>query len=84
MRTTSGSSFRDRGERRLAVGGLADDLDVLLELQERPQSLAHDSMVVDDEDGDHGVTVRRTVVPASGCETTCTRRRCPSRARASR
>ena len=48
-----GLERRDRRERRLAVGRLADDLDVVLQLEERAQALAHDGVVVDDEDGDH-------------------------------
>ena len=58
----------DGVERGLAVGRLADDLDVVLQLEERPQALAHDRVVVDDEDADHAGTRRRTVVPAPGAE----------------
>ena len=39
-------------ERLVAVGRLADDLEALLEREERPQPLAHDRVVVDDQDAD--------------------------------
>ena len=37
-----------------AVGGLTDDLDVVLEFEEHPQAHPDDGMVVDDEDPDPG------------------------------
>jgi hypothetical protein len=38
--------------RLLAIGGLTDDLDAVLELEERAQALAHHRVVVDDHDAD--------------------------------
>ncbi len=49
---TSGSSSVGPRHGLLAVGGLADHLDAVLELEERAQPLAHDRVVVDDEDAD--------------------------------
>ena len=51
IRITSGRSRASR-HAPLAVGGLADHLDPVLELEERPQPLAHDRVVVDDQDAD--------------------------------
>ena len=47
-----------------AVGGLADDLDVGLEVEEDPQPHPDDRMVVDDEHADGGGSV--TVTPGAG------------------
>ena len=52
IRITSGDSSAARATASLAVGGLADDLDPVLELEERAQPLAHDRVVVDDEHAD--------------------------------
>ena len=44
------------------VAGLADDLDVVVRVQQQPQAGAHDGVVVDDEDADglgHGRDVTR-------------------------
>ena len=52
MSTTSGRSSLRRGDRLVAVGCLADDVDSVLELEERAQPLADDGMVVDHEHAD--------------------------------
>ena len=52
IRITSGSSSTARSMRLVAVGRLADDLEALLERQERAQPLAHDRVIVHDEDAD--------------------------------
>ena len=54
MRITSGSSSAAAVEGLGAVGSLADDLDVLLRLEDHPEPRAHERLVVDDEDPDHG------------------------------
>ena len=61
-----GLQARDRLHRLLAVGGLPHDLDVLLQGEEGAQALAHDRVVVGDEDADHRGTSRTMVVPAPG------------------
>ena len=48
-----GRVLRRGGDRLLAVAGLADHLDVVLQVEERPQALAHDRVVVGDQDADH-------------------------------
>ena len=48
------------GDRGLAVGRLPDDLDVVLQVEERAQALAHDRVVVGDQDADHA---RRDLEP---------------------
>ena len=53
IRITSGSSSAARLERLGAVGGLADDLDVLLGLEDHPEPRADERLVVDDEHADH-------------------------------
>ena len=57
----------------LAVAGLGDDLDVVLEVEERAQALAHDRVVVGEQDADHAGTSSRTVVPAPSVESTLQR-----------
>ena len=47
-----------------AVGGLADDLDVGLQVEEDPQAHADDGMVVHDEHADRGVGDRSRRLPA--------------------
>ena len=47
--TTSGSSRRAIGDALAAVGGLADDFDVGLQVEEDAQARADDGVVVDDE-----------------------------------
>ena len=42
------------GDRRLAVGGLADDADVRRAQEREPQAFADDLVVVGEEDGDLG------------------------------
>ena len=49
---TSGVSSVGPRHGLLAIGGLADDLDAVLKLEECAQALAHDRVVVDDEDAD--------------------------------
>ena len=63
-----GLQARDRLHRLLAVGGLPHDVDVVLQGEEAPQPLAHDRVVVGDEDADHRGTSRTMVVPAPGCD----------------
>src|SRR5581483_6047220 len=63
------------GHRRLPVAGLPDDLEVGPGGEEGAQALAHDRVVVDDQEPDgrrpaHGAgTHARTVVPRPGAET---------------
>ena len=52
IRTTSGARLGG-GQRLAAVGRLADDLDVVLEVEEGAQALAYDGVVVGDQDADH-------------------------------
>ena len=40
-------------ERLVSVGGLADDLDVVLAFEDHPDAAADERLVVDDEDADH-------------------------------
>ena len=68
--TTSGAQLLDQRQRLLAVGRLADHLDVVLQVEERPQPLAHDRVVVGDQHPDHRGTSSVTVVPSPGRETT--------------
>ena len=56
MSTTSGSEFRGLLERFAAVRRLADDLDVLLGLQDHSKPAPHERLVVGDEDADHRST----------------------------
>ena len=48
-----GVGARGGVDRGLAVAGLGDDLDVVLEVEERAQALAHDRVVVGEQDADH-------------------------------
>ena len=59
--TTSGSSAPRLGDRLDAVARLADDLDVLLGLEDHAEAGAHERLVVDDEDANahSAVTGRR-------------------------
>src|SRR5205085_2109396 len=54
-------------ERFARAPGLADDLDVVLRIEEHAQPGAHDRVVVHDQDADHGTGTSATiVVPAPG------------------
>ena len=53
MRTTSGASSRACVERLAAVRRLADDLDVLLRVEDHAKAAADERLVVGDEDADH-------------------------------
>ena len=52
MITTSGASRGGRLERRHAVGGLADDLEVVVQLEEVAHPAADHRVVVDEQDAD--------------------------------
>ena len=65
---TSGAQSLGLGHRLLAVARLADHLESVLELEERPQPLTHDRVIVGDQHADHRGSSRRTVVPAPGRE----------------
>ena len=54
--TTSGRARLDEVDRLLAVGGLADDREVGLGLQDHPQPLADHRLVVDQRDANHHET----------------------------
>ena len=54
MTTTSGSNVGRRLERGDAVGGLPDDLEVVVQVEEVAHAAADHGMVVDDEDADPG------------------------------
>ena len=56
MSTTSTSTLRDRRERLGAVAGLADDLEVRVAGEDAAEAVAHDRVVVDDEQPDRAVT----------------------------
>ena len=65
-RTTSGASVRVSGERRRAVGRLADDVEPL-GLEQRAGERPEAGVVVDDEDGRrHGRIVARGRVECIG------------------
>jgi hypothetical protein len=40
------------------VGGFADDLEVVLGVQDHPEARSHEGLVVGDEDADHGAAGR--------------------------
>ena len=61
MTTTSGSQPPDGVDRGLAVGRLADDLDVRLVREDHPEAGADELLVVDEEDAD-----RHRQAPADG------------------
>src|SRR4029453_2007705 len=66
-----GCQGADRLDGAGAVGGLAEDLDALLLLQQEPQALADHLVVVDDQHPDHGRppgSRTRTLVPWPGVE----------------
>ena len=50
-----GLVLADARERLSAVGGLGDDLDVLLGVEDHAEAAAHECLVVGDEDPDHGL-----------------------------
>src|SRR5262249_56003250 len=63
-----------QADRVLRVAALVLDLDVLLRLQEQAKPGAHERVVVDDEDADHGRgTSATSVVPAPGLVSTVSR-----------
>ena len=53
MSTTSGREVAGEGHGLLAVSGLADDLEVGLDLEDHPEPAAHQGLVVDDQHADH-------------------------------
>ena len=57
--TTSGRSARAMLDRLAAVGRLADDLDVGLGVEDHPEAVAHQGLVVGDQDADHRRDPRR-------------------------
>ena len=59
MSTTSGSQPLRAVDGLLAVGGLADDRDVVLGLEHHPKARAHERLVVGDEDADAHVEQRQ-------------------------
>ena len=52
IRTTSGWNFSHGVEGLAAVAGVADDFDFALALEQQPQRLPQDRVVIDDEDLD--------------------------------
>ena len=66
IRITSGASRGANCDRLLAVGGLAHDLDPVLELQERAQALADHGVVVDDQHPDRLSRHRGHLQPDGG------------------
>ena len=66
MSTTSGSSSRAMLDGLRAVVGLADDLEVVLDLEDHAEARAHEGLVVGDEDAQHGAVIAR---PPSGAST---------------
>ena len=55
----------DRGEHAAAVVGLPHDLEALGAREHHPQARAHERVVVDEQDADHGSSARRTWSPPS-------------------
>ena len=60
MSTTSGRVARARSIASSAVGGLADDLDVVLDREDHREARAHHGVVVDEQDPSAGVPSRRS------------------------
>ena len=58
--TTSGCSRRVDRDRLLAVAGLADDLDVVLGLEDQPEAGSHQRLVVGEDDAGRHVARRRS------------------------
>ena len=58
--TTSGRRSRASAHRLVAVGGLADHLDVGLGVEQRPEPGPHQRLVVGEHDADHGPPVSGT------------------------
>jgi hypothetical protein len=67
--TTSGRVPGDYVQRRPAVGRLADHLDVLDLVEDHPESGAHEGLVVDEHDSDHGEVARGTASKGSVART---------------
>ena len=70
MTTTSGRCDAGEVDRLRAVGGLADDLQVLAGVDQHPEGAAQERLVVGEEDADgHGVACRaEACAPAArGC-----------------
>ena len=61
-----GLDLRDQLDRLLAVAGLGDHLDALGQRQQRADALAHQGLVVDQADTDHGVTPCGTAIRRNG------------------
>ena len=55
--TTSGRYSHRCPDAGRPVGGLTDHLDVIGPLQQRPDARAHQVLVVDDQDADHGAGI---------------------------
>ena len=66
--TTSGRSSPARADRLAAVGGLADDLDVGLGVEDHPEAGAHERLVVGEQDADHRARPRRSGRPRADRE----------------
>ena len=67
---------RELGDGFPPVAGLADDLQIAFAVEEAPQPPADDDVVVDDQDPDRAVPLRRHPARAAGSRPT--RRRSPS------
>ena len=64
-RITSGVKLDRRGDTLVAVGRLADHVDVVLQLEERTQTAAYDRVVVGDEDADRVHRLLRHLQPVT-------------------
>ena len=62
---TSGAALRGALDRLEAVGGLGDDLDVGLAVEDHAEARAHQRLVVDDQDADRHCRRSRSVSRAS-------------------
>ena len=52
-------------DRLLAVGGRADELDAVEQAEQRPEPLAHDPLVVGEQDADHAGSHSSTRKPSA-------------------
>ena len=59
-----GAMLERQAHRLLAVGRLADDGDVVLRVEQRPEAAPHQRLVVGDDDGDHGASTGRCAADA--------------------
>ena len=78
-----GPGRRDPGERPLGGVGFADDLDVVLGVEQLPDPAADDLVVVEQEHADHVATAHAgslPVTPAPPLRSAGQRRRCDARA----